>query len=479
MVYALAKESLQALNVSTTECYRRNQMLANNFWKREVMRVEWATQSAPLGLSSIKALTVTLASGLQRPLISIYSLLSVIRDSGEDPTSLLGPEGGAESKAMTTLNNRVLRLAAAWFKGSLVLFGCCLLSCCNSGNATQATNSRDVTRDRITETEVTRERPEQFSHVQLLSRTHWVVMDFKSVWKTEDAGKSWKRTLGPAEKEEISGDFTGGLSFVNEQTGFVVLNHKLFGTVDGGNSWTRVNDANLGASNIFFRDAMTGWAAGFDWTENPVQSQKVLYVGKLWRTRDGGRHWETLLLPTVYMDTNSDRWALRDVCFSDDLNGWAVGSGVFLHSSDGGKTWKELKIHDDLVGIAFANRDLGWAVWRESGEFRLTTDGGKTWKPNDKIVQNVNGRVVFVNERIGFAIENSVRLIGTTDGGENWESVNIENDPVAELETASDFSVYLERAKDGTLVAIWLMGRPKGVISVVSTDTGKTWFRNS
>jgi photosystem II stability/assembly factor-like uncharacterized protein len=297
------------------------------------------------------------------------------------------------------------------------------------------------------------------------------------VWKTRDAGKNWKKTLS-ADDESPPGDSSGGLTFIDSQMGFAIFDHT-FRTVDGGDTWQRVGDQRIGAHNIFFSDPANGWAAGSKSTNFTGDANQPLFTGSLWRTRDGGRHWEEQRLPQVHMDTSSDRWMLRDVFFSDSLNGWAVGSGVFLHSSDGGETWKELRIHDDLVGIAFANRDLGWAVWRESGEFRLTTDGGKTWNHNDKIVQNVNGQVVFVSDRIGFAIENAFRLIGTSDGGENWSPVTVENDPVTELQSASDFSVYLEHAKDGTLVAIWLRTWPKEVISVVSTDNGKTWSRNT
>ena len=319
----------------------------------------------------------------------------------------------------------------------------------------------------------TAERPKEFSRVVLLSRTDWVVTDEKSVWKTEDAGKNWKRTLTVEDDKAAS---SSGLHFINSQTGFVVLGY-VFGTVDGGKTWTRLGDERFGTGSVFFKDSMNGWIAGFEATDSPEDESKPLTSGSIWRTRDGGKNWEKQRLPKVYMDA-ADRWYLKDIYFSDALNGWAVGRGVFLHSGDGGESWSEVRIHDDLAAIAFANRNVGWAVWRESGEFRLTVDGGKTWKLNQKIVQNADATIVFVSDKNGFAIQRATYLIGTTDGGETWEPVTIEGDPLAAVRAAPDLSLDLRRAQDGTLVAFWVSGDARRVGSVFSTDEGKSWHVN-
>jgi photosystem II stability/assembly factor-like uncharacterized protein len=316
--------------------------------------------------------------------------------------------------------------------------------------------------------------PEMLTTVAPLTRTRWLAADWHSVWITESAGESWRRVLGPSKQTGL-GQFTGGLSFVDNDLGYAVLDNTVWRTSDAGSTWITVSDDHLQTSNIFFQDARIGWGAGSGWTAEEEDATKPLMIGRLWCTRDGGKHWEEQPLPKVYMDTRSDRWFLNDISFSDPMNGWAVGLGEFLHTSDGGQTWKELKVHDRLERIAFANSSLGWAIWKESGEFRLTTDSGKTWRLNDKIVQNVNGQIVFVTDKVGFAIQNSVRFIRTIDGGETWETVLLENGPLSQLETASDLSVYLGRAKDGTLIAIWLLEKTGKVITVSSSDDGKTW----
>lgn len=367
------------------------------------------------------------------------------------------------------------KVAPSLLKGASVLLGCLLLACCHSSNATQPKRSEALSRAKAAATNsASEERPKQLAHVQLLSRTEWVVADFRSIWKTEDAGIIWKRTLGPCE-DKGGGNYSGGLSFINEQVGFAVLDRRVFQSVDGGTSWTPLSEPEFATKTIFFTDEMNGWGAGSDWTDNAVESQKLLYVGKLWRTRDGGKTWHEQPLPRTYMDTHADRWDLKDISFSDTHNGWAIGNGVFLHSENEGATWKELNIRGDFSRIIFADANLGWAIHRESGMSELTSDGGKSWKHLEAPEQNDEARVFFVTHREGFAIQNSSRFLATTDAGQSWKPVALLNDPLSSRQTASDLDAFIGRAKDGTLVALWLIGNHDATLSVVSTDGGKSW----
>src|SRR5262245_4268171 len=55
--------------------------------------------------------------------------------------------------------------------------------------------------------------------------------------------------------------------------------------------------------------------------------------GAVYRTSDGGRHWQLQPAPTTQN--------LFGVSFSDVRNGWAVGrSGTIIHTTDGGAHWR-------------------------------------------------------------------------------------------------------------------------------------------
>jgi photosystem II stability/assembly factor-like uncharacterized protein len=372
---------------------------------------------------------------------------------------------------MRKLDFRACKVVTALVEASIVAVGFLLFTSCDPTGARVKSDAQSL---KSATSGATRESPQELARVQLLSRTHWVVVDFNSIWKTENGGATWKRTFGPI-MEKGGGDLSGGLSFANEQVGFAVLDHKTLGTVDGGNNWTFLNGVDFGARGIFFKDAMNGWAAGSEGPDDSVKSKRMLYTGKLWRTWDGGRNWVEQPLPKVYMDTEGDRWDLKDLCFSDPRNGWAVGNGVFLHTEDAGATWKELNIRGDFSRITFVNQDLGWAIHRGFGMFELTHDGGRTWKHIEMVVQTTEVRVLFVTPENGFAIEGSDSFLATTDGGENWRPVTLSNEVLIPLQTAAELYTYVGHARDGTLVALWLTGKPKGLLSIVSTDDGKSW----
>src|SRR5262245_55291408 len=63
--------------------------------------------------------------------------------------------------------------------------------------------------------------------------------------------------------------------------------------------------------------------------------------------------------------------------------GWSVGNfGAIQHTTDGGKTWKEVKsgTQEPLFGIDFADPQHAWAVGKSALVLR-TDDAGATWKP--------------------------------------------------------------------------------------------------
>jgi photosystem II stability/assembly factor-like uncharacterized protein len=122
-----------------------------------------------------------------------------------------------------------------------------------------------------------------------------------------------------------------------------------------------------------FIDADRGWAVGevADGGGSLVQ-----------RTTDGGRTWEVL-----YADGAG--FPLTDVCFTDDIHGWAVSSsgtlvGFIIATTDGGRTWAEQYGAGPLLSVDFSDAlhgtVEGWDGDSPQRPITLTTsDGGRTW----------------------------------------------------------------------------------------------------
>ncbi len=71
---------------------------------------------------------------------------------------------------------------------------------------------------------------------------------------------------------------------------------------------------------------------------------------------------------------------IRDICFVDSSNAWAVGDyGTILKTTDGGKNWAALLsgTTERLRSVSFSSIDNGWVCGGEV--LRSTTDGGIHW----------------------------------------------------------------------------------------------------
>jgi photosystem II stability/assembly factor-like uncharacterized protein len=125
---------------------------------------------------------------------------------------------------------------------------------------------------------------------------------------------------------------------------------KIFRTVDGGTSWSKVGEAGPTSSGpccltIDFVDMNHGWLIYNDSTSFAVGAG---YSGMMLKTTDGGAHWTALpQLPAVA----AQRPFFQDtaVRFVDTRTGWYVGwnDQITQHlyiTQDGGQSWSEQRV---------------------------------------------------------------------------------------------------------------------------------------
>ncbi|MGV3710706.1 MAG: WD40/YVTN/BNR-like repeat-containing protein [Gemmatimonas sp.] len=257
------------------------------------------------------------------------------------------------------------------------------------------------------------------------------------VWKTTDAGKTWKY-MGLADTRHISRvrvhPTNPNLVYVAAQGHVWGPNAErgIYRSKDGGTTW----------SKILFRDDSTGAA---DLVMDP-KDPNVLYAAfwqvyrKPWKLESGGK-----------------------------------GSGMFK-STDGGDTWKEITRNKGLpvglwgnigLSVSGANSRRVFAIIEadEGGVFR-SDDGGETWvRTNDerKLRQRAwyyskihadpkNPDVVYVNN-VSFQV--------SRDGGKTFTNINAPHSDSHDLWIAPNDPNRMIEANDGG--------------ANVSTDGAKTW----
>jgi photosystem II stability/assembly factor-like uncharacterized protein len=117
--------------------------------------------------------------------------------------------------------------------------------------------------------------------------------------------------------------------------------------------------------------------------------------------------------------------SLEGVDMISPTEGWAVGHGntTIMHTTDGGATWtlQDPRTSETLWAVRFLDAAHGWAV----GNVMLyTTDGGITWTRGN-FVGGTNYAVDFVDASRGWTAGNGGTTFRTTDGGRNWDWVNV------------------------------------------------------
>jgi len=72
-------------------------------------------------------------------------------------------------------------------------------------------------------------------------------------------------------------------------------------------------------------------------------------------------------------DSGGNRF-LSDVCFVDEMNGWAVGqTNTILSTSNGGSIWTEQEVNpsSNYWSVYFYNQNTGWASGTASNTVKI------------------------------------------------------------------------------------------------------------
>lgn len=229
----------------------------------------------------------------------------------------------------------------------------------------------------------------------------WAAQAFGEILRTTDGGTRWDRQQVGSTTSHFY-----GIDFASTQVGFAVgdaeqsANHgMIYGTNDGGQSWTLQWDGGAGYNWLYDVDALT-----------PQVALAVGNGGIILRTTDGGTTWlEVTRHPGVSV--------LSGVSFVGKV-GYAVGNGsAVLRSANAGQSWvsvsPSLGFNASLEDASFVNSLTGWVVGFD-GEVLKTTDGGRNW------IEQGFGTESGLNVLSVDAIDAATAWISGYDNGSNY-----------------------------------------------------------
>jgi|GEM_PF-4815590 len=151
------------------------------------------------------------------------------------------------------------------------------------------------------------------------------------------------------------------VQFVNANTGWMVGQGTILGTVNAGRSFRVLYRGGGNFMGIGAIDTHTVFAWG----------PHILVV-----SIDGGRTWKTLALPSPWLD---------QVAFPTKETGYAIAgnsrndASALYKTTDGGLKWSRIHYSGAPVSLGFATGKDGWVAGAEARVMR-TTDGGQTWQ---------------------------------------------------------------------------------------------------
>jgi len=253
------------------------------------------------------------------------------------------------------------------------------------------------------------------------------------ILKTTDSGDTWSYLAQPFGNIPWLSCF-----FTSRDTGYFsctsVGPHIVIMTIDGGQTWTQVEDTAgnaIGGHSIHFSSTDTGC---------------VITSGFVYKTVDAGATW--VQEATMFPNTCD----ARDVFFLDAMKGYAAGNGVggqwgnygsIATTIDGGQTWSSQSFFNifNFQVITFAPGGRGYAGGQgtpyDDLQMFSSVDGGATWLP-----QQVNHGVFspwFLDisapsDSVAYAVSWNDMIYKTTNAG--GPLLNVEDNPTLGIQVS-------------------------------------------
>ena len=309
---------------------------------------------------------------------------------------------------------------------------------------------------------------------------YWFGATGGGVWKSTDAGTTWK----PMTDRALTSSSVGAIAVCEanpdvvyvgmgetELRGNIMQGDGVYKTTDGGKTWSNVGLRGTRAISrirVHPTDCDRAWVAALG---NPYAATPERGI---YRTTDGGRGWQRTLfrdertgaVDLVLTPGRPDTlfaalWEVGRTSWS--LSSGGPGSGLF-RSTDRGATWTEITRNAGLpagtlgkIGVTVSGADPNrvWAIVEaaEGGVFR-SGDGGATWaRVNDerKLRQRAfyYSRIYADPRDTATVYVLNVSFHRSTDGGRTFRPIRVPHGDNHDLWIAPDDPRRMVQANDG------------------------------
>jgi trimeric autotransporter adhesin len=289
-----------------------------------------------------------------------------------------------------------------------------------------------------------------------------VISGTGSIWKTEDAGKTWKKLPN----KPSNSSYTYRIVVNKAGDVFVATGAGIQLSTDGGNSWitvlsttpSGVTDLEMASDQIMYASTSGGKifrssdATGKQWiditpSDNTIGArtelglalstkgeQQIVYAYSVlnWfkKSSDGGKTWIDITIPKdgsgAHFVGNQGWYDLAITVHPTNSDiVYANGTGM-SRTIDGGKTWDAFGywfIHPDHHGIVFNDKNPNEVLFNCDGGVYYSTDGGKSMIDRPKVdVRNKGYNVTQFYSLAIRNIQNDQSLIGGTQDNGTWKN---------------------------------------------------------